>query len=226
MVTVSDCRLEQSEAHAALGSALVFATPPHSIKKMIKKECFIGNDWLQQKEFFDYFVVGGNWDQDYSFVSEDRNFVEMKELISVRDGFRSSSAYKQCVEELQIGCPQKGIDGNYFTSIDDVDEAFIYYLDLIRSMETVGYLPILTSRKKTESHIGVGISREGELFHFRTGHHRLAIASLLNLNSVIAQVHCVHSQWADAAVLEYGGTEIDAIRSAIKHHLVKEKESG
>lgn len=224
MVMLTEYRIDQSVASFELGDDLVFRVDPNSIRKLIKKECLIGNDWLQQKPFFDFFIVGGDWDLDFSLVENDRNFIEMKELIEVRGDFKSSNARRICVEELQAGCPQKGIDGTHFKSIADVDESFSFYLDLIYSMESVGYLPVLTTRKcENEHHIGVGVARDGELFHFRTGHHRLAIGRLLNLNSVMVHVHCVHSQWAAKAVAEYGGTELEAIKFSIKR-LAKEME--
>jgi hypothetical protein len=227
MATLADWRIDQSRAHAELGEALTFRTDPRSIKKLIKKECFVGNNWLQQKPFFDYFIVGGDWHRDHAWVADDRNFLEMKELLAVRGNFRASESYRKCIEELHNGVPQKGIEGDYFATVADIDEAFAYYLDLIVSMESVGYLPVLTSRKKKkeERHIGICIAPDGEFFHFRTGHHRLAIATLLNLNHVMVQVHCVHSEWAARAVRKYGGAELQAIVQAITN-LAKEQKIG
>jgi hypothetical protein len=226
MVTLSEIRVDQSYAHAQLGTDLVFQVNPATIKKLIKKECRVGSDWLQQKPFFDYFVIGGDWDRDYSWVAEDRNYIEMGELLACRENFRSSDAYSRCVAELLEGHPQKGKDGTPFESVGEIDEAFRHYLALITSMETRGYLPTLdTTKAEGERHIGVAIARDGELFHFRTGHHRLAIARQLGLSSALVQVHCVHSEWANKAVRERGGDELQAIRQAIGT-LAKEQEIG
>lgn len=222
MLALSNCRIDQAHAHAEMGETLVFRVNPSVINKLIKKECRVGNDWLQQKPFFDFFVIGGDWDREYSWVSEDRNFKEMGQLLKYRENFRESEAYAKCVEEFLAGCPQKGKDGTLFSSLEEIDEAFRHYLDLIGSMEAGGYQPVLqTAKKEGERHIGVAITRDGELFHFRTGHHRLAIAKQLGLSSVYVHVHCVHSEWADMAMRRFGGSELQAIKQSIMN-LAKE----
>lgn len=226
MMALGDLRLDQAEAHRTLGEDLVFRTNPAKIEKLIKKECAVGNDLLQQKAFFDFFVVGGDWDKDYSLVVEDRNFLEMGELISARDDFRATQAYATCVAELHQGCPQKGKTGSPFESIEDIDETFRHYLGLITNMEANGYLPVLnTAKPEGERHIGVAIARDGALFHFRTGHHRLAIARQLGLSSALVQVHCVHSEWADKAIRDHDEDELQAIKQAIRT-LAKEQDIG
>lgn len=195
MDELDKAHINQKYAKSLLGDNLIFKINPSHIKKQVRKEYLVGNDWLQHKQFFDYFLIGGCWDKDCTLIENDRNYIEMKELSIFRERFRESQAYINCVRELYDGRPQKGYDGNYFNSILDIDNTFTYYLDLIDSMTLGGYIQELALKKSAdECHIGVAIGRTGELFHFRTGHHRLAISKLLNLKSIFIQIHCVHDR--------------------------------
>lgn len=226
MLTLADTRLDQRAVADSLGDALIFAADPSQINKLIKKECPVSNDWLQQKAFFDYFIVGGDWDRDFSLVRDDRNYLEIVELLTYREAFRSSPSYARCVTEIRQGTAQKGIHGVPFATAADVDETFTFYLDLIDDMRRRGYQSILqTTKPSPERHIGVGVAQDGELFHFRTGHHRLAIAKQIGLKSVLVHVHCVHSDWARTAVKAHGGQEIDALKIELGR-LAKEQGIG
>jgi hypothetical protein len=216
VIRAEQCRLPQAQALLTLADVIVFRVDPAKITKLIRKDCLIGNDWVPQKPFFEYFVVGGNWDTDYEEVRGDRNYREISALMKYGEKFRESDAYTLCVDELRRGVPQKSVHGVHFKTEQEIDETFSYYLKLISSMRENGYLPILQTSKKTpEQHIGIGIAPSGEFFHFRTGHHRLAIAKQIGLKSVLVHVHFVHSKWADGAVLEYGLDELGAIRMAL-----------
>ncbi len=196
MIKVESVRLEQEKAHLELGESLSIDINPRLIVKSIRKEFKVGNDLLQNKQFFKWFVVGGDWDINYELFSKERNYGEILDLINYDSEFRSSLSYKRCVSELHAGVPQKGFDGIPFKSKEDVENTFNYYLKLISSMRESGYLPqkLLLSSKE-DSDIGIAISSTSEIFHFRTGHHRLAIAQLLNIPKVRAKVQIVHPTW-------------------------------
>lgn len=223
---IEDCRYEQTIAHSQLNDRLVFRVRPTQITKMIKRECPVGNELLQPKPFFDYFIVGGLWENSYSLIKDDRIYREMVDLISFGDDFRRSRSYRERVTELRAGVPRNGIYGTLFETCRDIDESYRYYIALIASMRENGYLPILDTLKPTpERHVGVAITPGGEFLHFRTGHHRIAIAQLLNLESMLVQVHCVHGQWALEASAKFGGTELQSMGLAIDE-LSKEQGFG
>jgi hypothetical protein len=216
MIYIEDCRLPQEEAFSILGDSIVLSIDPSKITKLIKKECLVGNDWLPQKPFFEYFVVGGDWDKNYGEVKSDRNYQEICDLIKYGHAFRKSDTYAMCVDELKNGFPQKGVHGFPFKTEADIDETFNYYLNLIQTMKAYGYRPILETSKPTpERHIGVSIAPSGEFFHFRTGHHRLAIANQIGLKSVLVHVHFVHSKWAENATNAYKFDEMTSIKFAL-----------
>ena len=198
MINVESARLNQKYAHLKLGELLSLEVEPNVIKKTICKEFKVGNDMMQNKAFFKWFIVGGDWDTKYNLFQDERNFCEIIDLIEFQDHFRNSNSYRRCVLELQKGIPQKGFDGLPFEKIKDIDDTFAFYLKLISAMKKNGYLPQKQlSKPKHDSDIGVAISSTGELFHFRTGHHRLAIAQLLNLPTVTVSVQIVHHNWLE-----------------------------
>jgi hypothetical protein len=198
VIKVESARLNQKFAHLKLGEILILEVEPNVIKKTIRKEFQVGNDMMQNKAFFKWFVIGGDWDTKYNLFQDERNFCEIIDLIEFQDDFRNSNSYNRCILELQNGIPQKGFNGLPFEKTKDIDDTFIFYLELISSMKINGYLPQKQlSNPKHDSDIGVAISSTGELFHFRTGHHRLAIAQLLNLPTVTVSVQIVHQNWLE-----------------------------
>lgn len=216
MIRLEGMRFPQERALAVFGDRLVFRTDPQRIRKLVKKECRVGNDWMPQKAFFECFIVGGDWHLDHGLVNEDRNYLEMRDLLIYKDEFQHSPAYRKCVHELEEGTPQKGVHGKLFACEEDIIETFRYYLALAASMKNNGYRAILETTKSTpERHIGVCIAPDGELFHFRTGHHRLAIAQLSGVSPVMVHVHCVHPLWVEGALREHGSDEIEAIGAAL-----------
>jgi hypothetical protein len=196
MLEVTSYRHRQEAVKQILNEELSFEVNPLSLTKTIKKEFEVNNDLLQNQVFFEYFVVGGKWDLDYGHFREERNFLEMKDLVDFGSRFRESGSFKRSIKELEDNRPQKDHGGLFFKSIKDVEKSFEYYLELISKMRSKGYVSQnqLTGGKP-DSEIGVAISRNSELFHFRTGHHRLAIAQLIKLPSVKVTVHLVHENW-------------------------------
>jgi len=196
MISIQSQRLLQTSVHTKLGDLLSFEINPNRISKTILKEFFVGNDWLQNRAFFDWFIVGGDWDVKTGLFRQERNFKEILDLFDHGKYFRDSFSYKKCVLEWQRGIPQKDYRGNHFREIQDIDDTFSYYLGLIESMKENGYVPQeFLNKTGQERDIGVAISSSAEPFHFRTGHHRLAIAQILQLPSIRVHVHFVHHNW-------------------------------
>lgn len=196
MIKIESARLKQKTVQLRLSRFLNFDVDPTVIQKTIRKEFKVANDLLQNVAFFEWFVIGGNWDTKYGLFRDERNYSEILDLVLFKNSFRNSKSYNRCVVEWQNGTPQKGFDGLPFQKIEDIDDTFDYYLNLISSMTANGYVPQKQiPNLKNDCDIGVAISSTGELFHFRTGHHRLAIAQILNLSSVRVSVQLVHQNW-------------------------------
>lgn len=79
--------------------------------------------------------------------------------------------------------------------------------------------------------IGVAIGENGQVYHFRTGHHRLAVAKLLGIESVPVSIQLISGNLVNRVFPRLISSErkaIDAINECINHSAVivhrKEKE--
>jgi len=188
--------LTQTEAKHRFGPLLSFWVNPSHINFGIRKKFTVGNDPMPHLDFFKYFIIGGDWDEDSAPVSEDRNFLDIEDLIKFGKEYSKSMSFSRYVDEIIQKIPQKDHLGNRFESRDNVKESFEFYLNLIEKMRREGYIKKNhLNDGKDDSDIGVAIGRLGELVHFRKGHHRLAIAKQIGLDRVAVVVQLVHSEW-------------------------------
>jgi hypothetical protein len=191
-------RIPQIIADSYFGDLLMFESHPQKIEKVIFKNNIVDGDPMQEKIFFEKFVVDGEWDLNYGNFNNERNYREMSDLVTFGHKVAESPSYEEYRRDLRNGIFLKDHNGIRMYSLDQVDEYFKYYHNLIRTMSRDGYVPKRNfPETKIDTDIGVAISRSGELFHFKTGHHRLAIAKLLNLDSVNVKVHLVHDLWSN-----------------------------
>lgn len=83
---------------------------------------------------------------------------------------------------------------------------------------------------RVDEDIGIAIGRNGEILHFRKGHHRIMLARQMNLPSLRVAVNIVHSKWLQnalglgprgiAGLIGSEGSEIsERIRDAIERHV-------
>ena len=188
--------LTQAEAKQRFGPLLSFWVNPRHINFGIKKNFDVCNDPMPHLDFFKYFVMGGDWDKDGVPVGEDRNFLDIQDLIKFGKEYSKTMSFSRYVYEIIQKIPQKNHLGNRFESRDNVEDSFEFYLNLIEKMRQEGYIKkdYLNDGKK-DSDIGVAIGRLGELIHFRKGHHRLAIAKQIGLERVAIAVQLVHPDW-------------------------------
>jgi len=214
-VKCSGFEISQNVARARLGDALELRVNPKWIKGIIKKTCLHEGRYIQEKMFFEDFVVGGDWDLLADFFENDPLYAEMADLVRFEGEYRSSPAFQLCVREVLEGAKRNGPDGRVMSSESDVDKMFSFYLGVMRSMEKYGYLDkIDENRGKQEWHVGVAVTRDEQFLHFRTGHHRLALAQLLGLDRVIVHVHCVHEEWVSS--LKPCGEPIFSIKERLR----------
>lgn len=195
---ITSFELPQETAKHLLSRDLTLWVNPERISKQIRKDVEVGSDIMQAKTFFDFFFVDGEWDLDTSVTpfESDRDFLEMRDLFHLGWSYQDSPSFVRCMSELESGKPRKDHNGIPFSSAESVDEYFRNYLQLFHSMSVRGYVPAYDlDGYEASDEIGVAITRTGQLLHFRTGHHRLAIAKLLQLSRVYVQIHLVHHKW-------------------------------
>lgn len=213
MFAIRQGKLKTEKARHVFGSDLNMWINPKIIIKSIKKDTVVKNDIMQRKYFFNNFIVGGKWDLDNEYFCNDRNFTEICELFYFKEDYEHSPSYSRYLIDLNEGKSIKDHKGKRIESIEAVDEMYRYYLNLIELMK-FGYREKIDDDNVFDE-IGVAISSKSEFFHFRTGHHRLSIAKMLQLDRVKVSVHIVHSNWVLSQIDKYQLSEIDSIREGL-----------
>lgn len=213
----------QSEAHLALGDLIYTSLQPNIIRRQITKTCSVNGDLLQPKEFFDYFAVGGNWHQHASNFNQDHDYLQIKDIFDYRNDFKKSPSYRSQVQKLSNAEPQKDYLGMPILTEQQLQKTFQYYLDLLTDIEANGFDANKPSLKENgDDAIGVALTPSFEFFHFRTGHHRLAIAQILNLLRVPVKIHLIHLSLIGNNPIAMSNIEIQRVRNILMR--VRSKE--
>ena len=61
----------------------------------------------------------------------------------------------------------------------------------------------------------MAIGRDGELLKYFHGHHRLAMAQILDVDRVVVTVGVVHHLWVQDCIRRFGGSPLSAIRAGL-----------
>jgi hypothetical protein len=212
---IKNARYLQSDVHKEFQNIGPIMVRPSSIHKVVPKTELVNHDLLQDIVFFKYFIIGGSWDLKSNAFHEDRDFELVKDLYDYGNEYQESNAYLRNIEEIRTGQGLKGFNGKVMLTIDDVRKTFEYYLELFRSIQFQGYENNLTTHESRDN-VGVAIDRNGHYLHFRTGHHRLAISKILDLEWIPVTVHAVHEEWV-LKLDEYNpNNEIEIIVEALR----------
>jgi len=85
---------------------------------------------------------------------------------------------------------------------------------LIQSSNSVpAYSHLSRTSGRVDADIGIAIDRNGEILHFRKGHHRLMIAHQLNVPTIRVSVELVHTNWLCAVMNMRRGTLAAELKS-------------
>ena len=123
---------------------------------------------------------------------------------------RDTILYKRYLSRATCGRPEV-YKGNVLDSAAALDTHFERFAYIFSNIQTGGYKSQVALAAKDDE-IGVVIGRDGELLHFRTGHHRLAFAKILKIPEVPVQVHLVHRQWLTRQIYKYRTLPVEALR--------------
>ena len=135
-----------------------------------------------------YFVWSGDWDMDIIPVEEHEKLVMMKELFIDKKEIEETSFYSFALNQIKQG----SVLNRGKIKLSSVKNIIIYYEKQKKLYEDIlnnGFDMDLASKT------GVVIGRDGNLIHFREGHHTLAIAKMLGNEEVNIRIRAVHSIW-------------------------------
>lgn len=142
--------------------------------------------------------------------SQTRTALFLHEIIQQGRNYRDTTLYAEIMSGKRISRRMK-INGEIKRVAIDSGESFRIYYD--RCLQMFDYakrygigdnshVPWSTDLAALDDgrrdNIGVAIGDEGHLFHYRTGHHRLAFAQALGINSVPITVLVVSSAFLRA----------------------------
>ena len=134
------------------------------------------------------FIWSGEWDRNLIPIEEHEKFVVIKELFTDNKDYHNTQFYSLAVNQMLKGDPLKR--GNMkLDSAKSINLYFKKYNKLFNDIKNNGFDLNLAPE------VGVAIGRDGELIHFRQGHHTFAIAKILGIENVIVRIRAVHSIW-------------------------------
>ncbi|MDD3818290.1 MAG: hypothetical protein PHG41_00395 [Actinomycetota bacterium] len=166
-------------ANLCFGDSLVYKINPELLKYHIADpDSMPGN----------LFVWAGEWDRDTIPIEEHEKFVMIRELFVENKDYRDTQFYSLAVERMKDGTPLKRGD-LILDSFENIVLYFEKHKKIFEEIKTRGFDLNLAPE------VGVAVARDGQLLHFRQGHHTLAIAKILGVENVIVRIRAVHSIW-------------------------------
>jgi hypothetical protein len=189
---------------------IVFEVDPNTIIGHVPDIISIDNRKVKPKYFF---VVNGDWDLDSNVLNQHPTDIEMEDLIHSGYEYEKSNTHRELIERLENEDPKQH-RGGFIDSRRKIDEYCNRYLSIYMDMLENGYVRERLSGEM-DAEIGVAVGRDGRILHFRKGHHRLALAKLAALPSVVVSVRFVHPLWLRRCVERHGMSLVTAIRKGI-----------
>ncbi|MBA1147704.1 hypothetical protein H0Z60_11635 [Ectothiorhodospiraceae bacterium WFHF3C12] len=160
------------------------------------ESCFVRRDRLAKLRFLANRALPprqvhvGGWDQRVFPIDRHRTYRLMAAVVQHGEDL---DALRKTLERT---AHLPGIQGTRHHLKPDFEAYIAECLALARRLREEGY-----RLDAATDHIGVAIGRDGSLIKVAQGHHRLALARVLPLASVVANVQFVHKRW----FREHGG---------------------
>ena len=142
-------------------------------------------------------------------IAELPTYRDIEDFAAHGDDYRSTRLYRWLKKSADEGMPVNA-RGVLCDSEQRIQEYYLAYLDLFRSLRQRGYV------YSGKDEICFGVTAEGGIVHMRRGTHRLASAHFLGLPFVTGYVTHVDPVWLDAVRRRNGGGPIPAIALSLQ----------
>ncbi len=210
-VRLAGCRLSHEAGVQYYGDLLQFSAKLQKITQSVGLSFLKRGRIVKRRK---HFILGGSWDIEAMNFAEGESCATMTDLFVNCCDFRQTDRYRRFHARLVCGDPVKH-RGDYLRTEHGLENYFRRYYEIFEDMKTNGY----KSQRElggNDQEIGVAIGRKGNILHFWTGQHRLAMAKILGLETVPVVVHLVHYRWLLKCVKKYKVIPSRALLNGLK----------
>lgn len=210
----------------ALGEQLLIDIDPRILRLRLKQRIETRGTRVY---IHDKFIGTGTWGRILHPLDSSATHRDVMEIVHQDFDYRSTNAYRSAMRKSRTERP---IRRNFveLKSPRLVEGYFRHATDLCRSVQESGV------RRRTEwregifanprvrlpwvewmeADIGIAIGRDGGIYHFGSGKHRIAAAQAMGLKSIPAEVRMVHLNWLRNQVTRTGLAPVQALLKGIE----------
>ncbi len=154
-------------------------------------------------------VIDGDWDLYVEDIHKTRTFRLLHDRFAKNMQWQECAVYKECLTLIATG---RDINWHKIFTRDDISKRTSKLDKLFNDIKKNGYKTqnelvskftpffkrkIISFENKVSNEITVNIDRKGNFIHNCSGKHRLAIAQILNINSIPVRVLIRHKNWQE-----------------------------
>ncbi len=174
-----------------------------------------------------YLISAGDWDLTCRPLRKSAHIDEILDLFENDLDYERTASFHYRMTRCSSDDPTRHRTQPIDTE-EKVHDYFKRQLALISSIQRNGYLSrrsvfdrglydqTRVRREKRENEIGCAVGRKGDLFMYRTGHHRLAIAVGLGLDEILVDIHHIHKNWLTNMMTQYETGPAEAIIAGLE----------
>lgn len=178
-------------------------------------------DWISDRgrklHVSDYFLSAGEWEGILVRAGTSSVDIEAEELHNHNWNYRSTQTYKKYMKAVEHGNPlrrqQVLLDNREL--VEDYFKRFVFLYHSIKKHGLLSHDKLSISQYFRDCSIGVAIGNSGQLCRLSGGQHRTAIARVLGLTKIPAEVRHVHINWLIDMMNKTKMSPISAIKEGI-----------
>ncbi len=178
------------------------------------------HDWISgdlgPQHTNDYFICTGDWSAALIEIKTSSVYLEAQQLQAEKLDYLSTEIYQRYLKDLDQG--RIHIRNKIaLNNPEKINYYFERFVDLFLSIQTQGFMTLEQARRTKdplsnpsairtwrtsygETNIGIAIGPQGEFIALPGGQHRLAVASVVGLPVIPAEIRMLHIDWIRKAI--------------------------